>query len=81
MTNVGFTTRLRRAVEDVAVDPALSPVPTKSGSLYSPVYRSGQYSWAKVMDSDGLFVSQRKIHDDENAGTTSESHLLLGVII
>jgi hypothetical protein len=79
--NVGFTTRLRRAVEALAPDPRLSPIATVGGSLYSPVYRSGKYTWAKVMDSDGLFVSRRAIHDDQGAATKGRSFLLLGVII
>lgn len=81
MPNVGFATRLRRAVEDVALEAALSPVHTRSGSLYSPVYRDGKYVWAKVMDSDGLFVTERIIHDDEGAALPFASHLLLGAII
>jgi hypothetical protein len=68
-------------VEALAPDPRLSPIATVGGSLYSPVYRSGKYTWAKVMDSDGLFVSRRAIHDDQGAATKGRSFLLLGVII
>jgi hypothetical protein len=52
-----------------------------TGSLFSPVYRKRNYRWAKVMDSDGLLVSYRKVHAGEGGAPVTDVRLLLGVVV
>lgn len=58
----------------------LTALPYRSGSLFSPVYRGGKYSWLKVMDSDGLVLCTRPVHDQEGGAPIHSVSLLLGAV-
>jgi len=79
--NIKFTTRVRNAVDELSNDASLDLMVLKSGSLFSPVFRNGDYEWIKVMDSDGVLVGQRKVKNGEGANPTEEIGLLVGVVI
>jgi hypothetical protein len=78
--NIKFTSRVRSAVESLWTDGDLKLLKLRSGSLFSPVFRS-DYEWLKVMDSDGMLVAPRKVKNREGANPTSEIELLIGVVI
>ncbi|MCC6808784.1 MAG: hypothetical protein IT381_15265 [Deltaproteobacteria bacterium] len=78
--NSKFTKRLRAATH--AVQDKMSLVPHDSGSLFSPVYRSGnKYVWAKLMDSDGLLLGRRAVGAGEGSVPASDVELLLGIVV
>lgn len=81
MANAKFTERLRAAWRSILDKESTRLVQCKTGSLFSPVYRSGKYEWVKVMDSDGLLVADRKVHPGEGAAPSAEVNLLLGVVL
>lgn len=81
MPNKTFTARLNQAIETMLVDASLRAFAPESRSLYSPVYRSGKYAWAKVMVSDGVLLAHRPVHNDEGAKTSSKTELLVGVVL
>lgn len=76
-----FTARLRDAIELLSAEPSLRSKPCRSGSLFSVVYRGGKYEWVKVMDSDGLLVGERKVHDGEGRPPEKEVSLWLGIVV
>ncbi|MCC6867662.1 MAG: hypothetical protein IT522_02460 [Burkholderiales bacterium] len=59
----------------------MGKVASKSRSLFSPIFRSRKYIWVKVMDSDGILLSERKVHSGEGGDPAAEVSLLLGVIL
>jgi hypothetical protein len=79
--NTKFTTRIRNAVDSLVDDSELGLIETHSGSLFSPVFRGGNYLWVKVMDSDGLLVGKRKVKAGEGVAPTDDIELLIGVVI
>lgn len=62
-------------------DADLDLLPTTSGSLFSPVFSSGAYRWAKVMDSDGLLIAARPVAEGEGGAPAEPVELLVGVIV
>lgn len=79
--NIKFTTRVNNAVESLNEDRSLGLVRLKSGSMFSPAYRNGNYEWVKVMDSDGMLVCPRKVKAGEGAELKDEVSLLVGVVV
>lgn len=79
--NVKFTTRVGAAVKELASDPDLHLVPVRSGSLFTPVLRSGKYEWLKVMDSDGTLAGPREAKGGEGAEPKFKVELLIGVVL
>lgn len=81
--NSKFTKRLRTAVEALHDDVDLDLLAHGSGSLFTPVFASGAYTWAKVMDSDGLLLGERTVNDGGDAGAAPPAavKLLIGVVI
>jgi len=81
--NSKFTKRLRDAVESLHDDADLDLLTYTSGSLFTPVFKSGAYKWAKVMDSDGLLVAERAVGEGVDAGAAPPQavKLLVGVVI
>lgn len=80
-----FTQRLKDAIGRVQQNEgALNLIQYRGGSLYSPVFREKKYMWAKLMDSDGLFVARRNVHDGGEGRKPANSDgtsLLMGIII
>lgn len=81
MAKTKFTTRLKNAVDGLHGRDGSGFIRTRSSSLYSPVFRERKYSWAKLMDSDGLFVGRRKVHDGEGGAPDQGVQLLMGVVV
>jgi hypothetical protein len=79
--NTKFTTRARAAVAKLWADADLSLLQLQSGSLFSPVFRNGDYEWVKLMDSDGTLVAPRKVKTGEGTDPVQEVELLIGVVI
>ncbi len=81
--NSKFTKRLREAVRQLQPNADLKLCPCRSGSLFTPVFESGKYLWAKVMDSDGLFVAERSVVQGTSAGAAPAQSvaLLVGVVV
>jgi hypothetical protein len=76
-----FTERLNEALELFRDDVSFKEVSAQNRSLFTPVYREGKYEWAKIMDSDGILLGSRKIHNGEGGALDAEPELLVGVII
>jgi hypothetical protein len=81
MANTKFTTRLRTAFEMLHANAGFGLIPCRSGCLFSPVFRSRKYTWAKIMDSDGLLVTRRAVHDGEGRCPSVPVTLLMGVVV
>jgi hypothetical protein len=75
-----FISRLSDAVAILVGDPRMKCAQAKSNCLYTPLYRSGKYVWAKVFDSDGTLISSRPVHSGEGAAS-GDVRLLLGAVI
>jgi len=81
MANLKFTKRLGDAVRLLLEDASLGLARSDVGSLYAPVFRSGAYVWAKVMDSDGLLIAARPVKSGEGGSPSATVELLIGVVL
>jgi len=81
MGNSKFTDRLNDSLGLLEASLARKVRVPNSRSLFSPIYRGGKYTWVKIMDSDGVLLSQRTVHDGEGAKVPRPARLLMGVII
>ena len=72
-----FTARLKAAVATVSTKLKLEDV--QKVSLYTPVRRGGAYEWIRLMDSDGLLVTTKKVQ--WGAKDEDVSELRIGVVI
>lgn len=79
--NAKFTARLSDAVRQLREDKSLKTMACDSGSLFSPVFRDRKYRWIKVMDSDGLLVSPRRVADDEGRSPAMPVDMFMGVVV
>lgn len=79
--NKKFTRRLRDALAILAADPDLGFLDDEGGSLFTPIFASGSYTWAKVLDSDGLMLAPRIVKDGEGGKPAKPVELLLGVVV
>jgi hypothetical protein len=76
--NTDFKKRLNAAIDLIVDDLTLQPV--RVDRLYTPVWRNRKYQWISPMDSDGLFVKERKVHDGDEP-PLNETRLRIGVVV
>jgi len=81
MANKKFTARLNESINAMLNDAGLHAFSPDSRSLYSPIYRSAKLEWAKVLDSDGILLTERTVHNAEGAVISPETEILIGVIL
>lgn len=76
--NTDFKKRLKKAIDSTIEELALDHLRVQR--LYTPVWRDKAYRWISPMDSDGLLLKERKIHEGEEP-PPAEVKMRVGVII
>lgn len=76
--NKGYKQRLNNAVNTVIEKLNLDEPRVRR--MYTAVWRNRAYRWISPMDSDGLLIKERNVHDDDDL-LGEDVYLRIGVVV